>query len=184
MKDEDSRRLFFALWPDAHTRLAIRRATREAVRHAGGRPVLPANYHLTLAFLGEQPAALLPAIRAAAADCVPPKGELRLERIGYFARARVLWLGPSRTPPALRSAARTLWEALAPLGLRSERRAFAAHLTLARKAGRMPEVSIRPVGWRYTGFVLVESETASSGARYRVLDEWPAAGDGIEEAVK
>ncbi|MGH8271473.1 MAG: RNA 2',3'-cyclic phosphodiesterase [Gammaproteobacteria bacterium] len=174
------RRLFFALWPDVATRTAIGRATRQALRHAGGRPVAPENYHLTLAFLGEQPAALLPAIREAAAAFVPPRGELRLDRLGHFERARVLWLGSARTPPALRRTARALWEALAALDIARERHAFAAHLTLARKVDRLPAVPIRAVSWRYDGFALVESLTGAQESRYRVIARWPQTPGGTK----
>lgn len=166
-------RLFFALWPDAATRTAIHRAMHEAVRHAGGRPVPAENYHLTLAFLGTQPESRLSAIREAAAGLAPPRGELELSRLGRYARARVLWLGPERTPPGLRRDVRALWATLEPLGIARERRPFAAHLTLARKTARLPEAQIRPVVWRYSGFALVESVTDPRGARYTVIAKWP-----------
>ncbi len=131
------------------------------------------NYHLTLAFLGEQPAALLPAIIEAGASLEVPTGEMRLSCLGYFERARVLWLGPENTPNPLRLHVRRLWQALAPLGIARERRPFAAHLTLARKVNRAPSVAVRPVRWRYAGFALVESVTQVQGARYRVIAGWP-----------
>jgi len=165
-------RLFFALWPDPATRRAIHRATVDAMRQAGGRAVPIENYHLTLAFLGSQPDALLPAIRKAGSRVSPPAGELSLERLGYFAHPRVLWLGPERTPAGLRSFVRVLWDTLEPLGIARERRAFAAHLTLARKVRGPPEARIRPVAWCYTGFALIESVTDPRGARYQVIAEW------------
>lgn len=177
MTNERTRRLFFALWPDRETRTAIRRATKEAVCRAGGRAVAPENYHLTLAFLGAQHESLLSAILETAAGIPPPCGKLELSRLGHFARARVLWFGPERTPPPLRRAARVLWDALTPLGIARERRAFAAHLTLARKVNRLPEAAVHPVAWRYAGFVLAESVTGAHGAHYTVVGEWPPLGE-------
>lgn len=168
------RRLFFALWPDAATRKAIREATKGAVRQAGGRAVPVDNLHLTLAFLGAQPESRLVPIRAAAEALEPPRGELELARLGRFKGAGVLWLGPDRTSSELRAFVGALREALEPLGVARERRAFTAHLTLARKARRSPSFSPRPVVWRYAGFALVESITDPRGARYKILDEWPA----------
>ncbi|MGH8273453.1 MAG: RNA 2',3'-cyclic phosphodiesterase [Gammaproteobacteria bacterium] len=170
------RRLFFALWPDAATRSAIRRTTRQAVRQVGGRPVPAENYHLTLAFLGAQPEVRIPALLEAAAGVAPPRGELSLDRLGCFSRARVLWLGPERTPSGLRRDAHALWDALAPLGVARERRPFAAHLTLARKIACPPEAQIRPILWRYAGFILAESVTDPRGARYTVIAKWPRSG--------
>ncbi|MDN5865175.1 MAG: RNA 2',3'-cyclic phosphodiesterase [Gammaproteobacteria bacterium] len=168
------RRLFFALWPDEETRHAIYRATGESVRRVGGRPVPAENWHLTLAFLGSRPESLLPALCDAAGQLEPPGGTLGLERLGHFARARVLWLGPRDTPHDLRHFVDGLWNAIEPLGIERERRAFAAHLTLARKIHRLPCVAVEPVVWRYAGFSLVESVTDPRGARYEVLQNWPA----------
>jgi 2'-5' RNA ligase len=173
--EKGTRRLFFALWPDQATRRAIHQAASDVVREAGGRAVPVENYHLTLAFLGARPASLLPAICEAAARVRPPVGELRLERIGCFARPRVLWLGPTRAPSDLSEFAQALWDQLESLGLARERREFAAHLTLARKARRPREAQIRPVVWHYTGFALIESVTDPHGARYRVIAEWSRA---------
>ncbi len=176
MADERTRRLFFALWPDAAIRAAIHRATGPAVRRVGGRPMPAENYHLTLAFLGAQPEFRLSAILDAAAGVTPPRGELELSRLGYFTRARVLWLGPDRTPLALRRDVRGLWDALEPLGIKRERRPFAAHLTLARKAGRLPAAPVFPVVWHYRGFVLAESVSGAQGALYKVVARWSPDG--------
>src|SRR5437667_76833 len=65
MRDPQQRklRLFYALWPDAATRAALTRL-QLAVR---GRNMRPENFHLTLAFLGEQP------IRSLARNAQPPE---------------------------------------------------------------------------------------------------------------
>lgn len=172
MENERRRRLFFALWPDAPTRGAIRRATALAVRRGGGRPVAAEKWHVTLAFLGSQPESKLAAVCAAAAAVEPPRGALNLARLGHFSRARVLWLGPRETPRALRRFVTALWEVLEPLGIARERRAFNAHLTLARKVKRPQSACVEPVVWHYAGFSLVESVTDCRGARYTILSEW------------
>lgn len=170
-------RLFFALWPDAAVRRAIEASTAGAVAASGGRPVPRANYHLTLVFLGDQPAAVLPAIRGAADRVAPPAGLLRLERLGTFPRAGVLWLGPSRTPPALARCVGDLRAALAAAGVEwpAEPPRFRPHLTLARRIRRrQPAAASTPVPWRYAGLSLVASERAR--APYRVLANWPCPG--------
>ncbi|HEX5314117.1 MAG TPA: RNA 2',3'-cyclic phosphodiesterase [Gammaproteobacteria bacterium] len=176
---EATLRLFFALWPDPDTREAIARATCEAVERAGGRAVPVVNYHLTLAFLGEQPERLLTALARMAAEVEPPRGRLRLDRLGCFEKAGVLWLGPERTPAPLRAWVRTFFAALASFGIAAERRPFAAHLTLARKIRCAPKLPpARAVYWEYEGFALVESVRGREGSEYRVLAEWPAGARG------
>ena len=179
------RRLFFALWPDEVTRAALASQTRNAVRGCGGRPVPPANYHLTLAFIGNQPADLFDRIVAAATRVRAAPFELTLEHYGHWPKPRVFWIGPA--PAASEGAANTpsppaviasqLWDRLEALGLDRELRPFRAHVTLARKVAALPEVpSPEPLIWKASSFALVESVTAPSGAVYSVVAEFPLTG--------
>lgn len=170
----ESLRLFFALWPEPAVQAAIRRRTRAAVRHSGGRPVPVRDLHATLVFLGSQPAARLPAIMDAAASVAPLAGELRLSRLGTFPRARVLWLGPERTPPLLAAGVRRLRRALQEAGIGCEAAPFRAHVTLARKIGAAQPAAVQPLSWRYRGIALVASEPGPRGSRYRTVAQWPA----------
>jgi RNA 2',3'-cyclic 3'-phosphodiesterase len=52
---QPTRRLFFALWPDATMQSALGEATRAIVSSSDGAPVPPQNFHFTLAFLGSVP---------------------------------------------------------------------------------------------------------------------------------
>jgi 2'-5' RNA ligase len=180
-----TRRLFFALWPDEFTRAALTRATRKVVRRSGGRPVPPTNYHLTLAFLGNQPAELFDRIVAAAALVRAAPFELTLERYGHWPKPRVFWIGPSPVSSEQASTALSapvilasqLWDRLEVLGLYREPRPFRAHVTLARKVAALPEVPPPdPLIWKASGFALVESVTEPSGAVYAVVAEFPLTG--------
>lgn len=177
------RRLFFALWPDDDTRLALRRATRALVRHCGGRPVPPENFHLTLAFLGNVPEEQCEAVRLTAGICRLAPLTLQIDTPGYFSAAQVLWVGPQETPAALARLAADLVRAMRPLGLQPEARAFQAHLTLARKVAAPPALpTLRAVTWPVAGFALVESHTWASGACYEVLHGYPALAPSGESA--
>lgn len=171
-------RLFFALWPDEALRLAIRRAARTAVRQAGGRPVPPENYHLTLSFLGQVPETRLEEVKAAAVPMAP--AVLTLDRYGYFPGPRVFWIGPAETPQALREFAARLNASLSSAGLPCDRRPFHAHLTLCRKVRAQPRDPPDPEGlrWDLADFVLAASITDPAGARYRVLARFGAANPG------
>jgi 2'-5' RNA ligase len=94
-------------------------------------------FHLTLAFLGEIEADLVPAIAeslAAVASRHDPFA-LGVGGGGTFGRpgaARVLWAGITAGNSAIESVQRDVEAALAPHGYRPESRPFAPHLTLAR----------------------------------------------------
>jgi 2'-5' RNA ligase len=165
------RRVFFALWPDDTARTAIARATRDAVRHCGGKPTPVENLHVTLAFLGP----ITPDDLAKAEALTPPPAvpfELVLDRLNLWARAQVLWVGSSTVPEALITLERELWDRLVELGFTRERRPYIPHVTLARKA-QAARGAITPVPWRIEGIALVESKTGPRSSRYTVLKSWP-----------
>lgn len=169
------RRLFFALWPDEATREALRQTTRLIVRHSGGRPVPPGNFHLTLAFLGGVPEELLAAAVATARATPVAPGALVLDTLGFFEGPQALWIGPSAPADALRRDAARLRAALAAAGLGADVVPFTPHVTLARRVVAPGTLAPpRPVAWPIRGVALVESVTGQAGARYRVLEEFPA----------
>ena len=51
MNDEPTRRLFFALWPDARVRRRLAAASRPLLAAAKCRPIADSRLHVTLAFL-------------------------------------------------------------------------------------------------------------------------------------
>lgn len=133
-----------------------------------------ANFHLTLAFLGGVPIERLVAARRAADSVSLRPFELKLDRIGYFRRARTLWVGPSQTPPQLTELFDALWLALVAEGFPREPKPFRPHLTLARKAREVQSIDSRPVTWAVSDWVLAESNTHPDGARYTIVERWPA----------
>ncbi len=173
-------RLFLALWPDAALREAIVAVTRDYLPIHAGRRVAPAKLHLTLAFLGSVDAgqqACVEAAAAAVADSKPASFVLQLDRIGFWRRPQVLWLGASQTPPALSELVARLNAALPACGYQPESRPYAAHMTLMRKLRRGPPASRLsvPVDWPVHDFALVASRTLPEGASYTVLTRWPLA---------
>jgi 2'-5' RNA ligase len=169
-----TRRLFFALWPEPATRQALVRATRKAVRRAGGRPVPPHNYHITLAFLGNQPSALFDDIIAAGRHVSAPAMELCLDTFGCWPRPRVFWFGPAQCPPALTRLSADLWTQVETLGLSRDRRILQPHVTLARKVQRLPELdALKPVPWPVGAFMLIESISGDPGPEYSVVARFP-----------
>ncbi|NNC65868.1 MAG: RNA 2',3'-cyclic phosphodiesterase [Gammaproteobacteria bacterium] len=165
------RRVFFALWPDDTTRTAIACATRDAVRHCGGKPTPVENLHVTLAFLGP----ITPVDLAKVEALTPPASapfELVLDRIYLWQRAQIFWIGPNTIPEPLLTLEHALWDSLVDLGFRRERRPYVPHVTLARKA-QIARGTVSPVPWRVEGISLVESKTGPRSSRYTVLKSWP-----------
>ena len=167
-------RLFFALWPDEPTRQQLHRETRRLVRRCQGKPVAPANYHVTVAFIGNLPAERFDTIAAAGRATEFAQFELLFDRIGYWPRPRVLWVAPSRCPPALNTLVAMLWDRLCDAGLKREARAYQPHVTLCRKLGRPVEAKLaNPVRWGVSSFVLVESVIVDGRSSYQVVEQFP-----------
>jgi 2'-5' RNA ligase len=166
------RRLFLALWPEEAER---RQLADLAANVAGRRRVRDDHLHLTLVFLGATDAARLTEYEAALADWPTLELELILDRYGYWPQPRILWLGSSRTPPELYERVADLHRRLRGCGFTPERRAFQAHITLARKfPGPAPaQPPAAPVRWPIRDLALVESLREEGGTCYRVLRRWP-----------
>ena len=164
------RRVFFALWPNDTVRQELLRSTRTAVRRCGGRGTPPGNLHITLAFLGPLTEADLATVAR-----IPPIPStaftVELDKLGYWSRSRVLWLGATQVPGELVQLERVLWDALVAVGFERERRPYHPHVTLARKA-RAVDTPVRCVVWPVSKLGLVESRPGARHSVYEVLREW------------
>ncbi len=170
-------RLFFALEPDPDTSMRIA-DWRDRQFGRAGRPVPPANFHVTLAFLGELREAGLERLEAAVDERLArgglSGGRLELDITGYWQRPGVYWLGASFCPESLQRLARTLAGVGAALGCRKDSRSFQPHLTLFRGLGvapPAPAVAPRFV-LPYAHFILFESRQGRQGVSYHPLRDW------------
>ena len=172
-----SMRLFFAAWPQAQAAARLARWGREIADGTGGRVTRAETIHLTLAFLGDVAVTRGADAVAAARRVEAPAHAFAIEEARYWAHNRIVWVGPRETPVSLGTLAEGLRSELEASGFALERRAFAAHVTLIRKA-RAPAAPLEPpaVQWPVREFVLVRSMPASEGASYEVLERFPLAG--------
>jgi RNA 2',3'-cyclic 3'-phosphodiesterase len=167
-------RLFFALWPDEPTLAASEALGREAALSSGGRAMPPQNIHVTLAFLGSQPAARVEHIANVAGGIDGETFDLVLDRIGFWRKSGIAWLGSGIVPASLTALHRGLATGLSTLDIRLEDRAFHPHVTLARNATTPVSSVVRPpIVWRVEAFALVASEVGTTGSVYRRLEQWP-----------
>ena len=158
-------RLFFALWPDPEVRTAL------AQMQAGitGTLTRPEKLHLTLAFLGQQPASALPALCRVLDQAPAQPMALQLDTHGYFTRLRIAWAGMQSVPPKLLELRAALMRMLADTGFvpEFEEDRFKPHVTLARKAGAGGAAGFPPIRWLATQMVLAESFTGTG--EYRII---------------
>ena len=172
-----SHRLFFALWPDDATRIAIASVAAQLRTHArGGRWTAADRFHLTLPFLGTYrhlPTALVDSALAAAADVRTPGFAIALDRVGSFrTRSHLWWLGCEAGP--LLPLYSLLAHAMAGFDVPCPPATFVPHVTIVRGAARPPppDVTVPPVVWPVNSFALIHSESGARNA-YHVVGQWP-----------
>src|SRR5579859_5367426 len=178
-----TRRLFLGFWPDEIQRAEISHATRKAARSCGGRPVPAANLHATVLFVGsvlESSIPVLAAIAARAAAQAQPL-ELVFDQVEFWEKPHVLVATTSAASAAGHAVAealnRTLERETSRAGMHSDVKPFHAHVTLARKVGRVThELAMQPVAWRLLELALIESRTEPDGPVYSVLESFPLGG--------
>jgi RNA 2',3'-cyclic 3'-phosphodiesterase len=145
------------------------------------------NLHLTLKFIGEFPRERLDELRAALVSVAVQPVEVRVAGLGFFPNARaprVLWAG-IEAGPELAALAAQINEALEPLGIEREKRAYSPHLTLARVPDRTRLDGLREaIGkaeqdgspefgmFRADRFYLYESVLAPGGSMYTGIGEF------------
>ncbi len=103
----DSRRLFFALWPDEPVRRALLRA-RGQLEAFNGRPNHRSDLHVTLVFLGAVSAEQQSCVEAVADGIRGKPFELAIDQFGFWPKPRILWCGPSEMPDSLKELVRDL----------------------------------------------------------------------------
>ncbi len=146
--------------------------------------VRPANMHLTLKFLGAIDPNAVELVADAAARSVRRSTpfELKVGGAGVFPnlkRPRVLWAGLQGHLPQLNRLQRALQNELAALGFAPEKKAFKAHLTLARFKGAINAGYLKKgldalqnlVSDPFTvnRLILFQSDLKPTGAVYREL---------------
>jgi RNA 2',3'-cyclic 3'-phosphodiesterase len=146
----------------------------------------PSLLHVTLAFLGEQPEECLEVLRtvgAAAAHASSP-GHLRLGEPGSFGSKkapRVLWVGLAGDIVSLNGLQSHLTKGLLAAGFIIEDRAFAPHITLARRRDtarsgppdNWPPPTLKKVQFEMDHLTLFQSRLSPKGPSYIPLFTFP-----------
>lgn len=172
-------RLFFALWPDDRVREELAAAIKHLKQSTSARWVSTDKLHMTLAFLGYVQPDRLDALTEAAGNAAnSPPFDLVLDRTEFWRGPGIICLGTASAPDALNVLAAGLAKNLRAASFDLETRPFRAHLTLARKAKRLPAdlEFADPVHWSVASFCLVESRQEQAGSSYMVLHSWDLPG--------
>ncbi len=154
-----------------------------------GRPVDPENWHLTLAFLSDQPETALEELHERLGDLEFDAFEMRIRGIDVFGgrNPSVLFAGVERSAPlvALRKKVRA---AVRDAGIELPRERFRPHVTLARFRKRLTMLETQRIAGVLEAWgdldaghmpvrqiTLYRSQLSHEGATYEPLAEYPPA---------
>ncbi len=166
-------RLFFALWPESDLQARLAAWAKQAAGR--GRAMRRENLHLTLAFLGDTEAALLPDLIALAAGVRFAPIRLPLDLVGYWKHNRIIWCGAGEELRALAALVEDLRARLDAAGIRYDPKPFLSHVTLVRDASGLPAAPAWiPLVWEAGDFALVRSTRAGGRVSYQVIQYFAA----------
>ena len=170
-------RLFFGLELEQDTVMQVAR-WRDQQFPPVGRPVPPANFHITLAFIGEltEPALerLCLSVDHWLESGVMAGATIDLDHTGYWHKPGIYWLGPSHCPTQLSRLAEKLRILSCAVGARRDKRQFQPHITLFRgcTSAPPPPLVAPALSLSYQHVTLFESRQGRQGVSYHPLRHW------------
>jgi 2'-5' RNA ligase len=164
-------RLFFALWPDAKTRLALTRLN-QSIATEEFKWVQPHNLHVTLVFLGHVDAGTELSIKKSVAAITSQPFTLTFDSLSYWSKPGILCLTCQQPAQEAVILAAELAGCVRSCGVTTDTRPYIPHITVARHVRDLPGVKFEPIAWRAEAFCLVESCREADGVCYKAIQQW------------
>ena len=168
----NTRRLFFALWPDHRQRERLRDVVNSVAKTVEGAPVDRRNWHVTLAFIGAFPEHRIPFLLERAAEIRVEPFRLNFDRLEYWPRPRVASLTAATVPVELQALVDALNSVLRDAGIEPEERVYRPHITVVRRARAFTtERLAQRTSTEWSSFELMESVSGPGGVSYVPLKQ-------------
>ena len=168
----ETKRLFFALWPDHRQRDHLRDVVNSVAKTVEGRMVDRRDWHVTLVFIGTFPANRVGYLLERADEIRVEPFRLNFDRLEYWPRPRVAALCASVVPPELEAVVDDLKRLVRALGVRPEERVYRPHITVARNARQFTtERLTHREMTEWSGFELMESVSERGATHYVPLKQ-------------
>ena len=166
----NTKRVFFALWPDNRQRDRLRDAVNSVAKTVEGRAVDRRNWHVTLVFIGTFPAHRVPYLLERAGEIRVEPFSLNFDRLEFWPRPRIACLCAAAVPPELQALVDRLNGIVVDLGLAPEERTYRPHITVVRNARHFEPIKL-PLSaeTEWSSFELLESVSEAGRTWYRPL---------------
>ena len=165
------KRLFFALWPNNETRGQIDKFN-QTIKSEDLKKVQRDNLHVTLVFLGNVDNKSEVILRQNVESISIQPFELQFDQLNFWQKPRILCLATQQYDTQLSILVNALKKAAEQCSIKTEKRPYQPHITLARKARTKIEVKAPRIKWQAQSFCLVESCSTTNGVHYQVLQNW------------
>jgi 2'-5' RNA ligase len=168
----NTKRLFFALWPDVRQRDRLRDVINSVAKVVEGKPVDRRNWHVTLSFIGTFPENRVPYLLERALEIPIEPFRLNFDRLEYWPRPRVAALCAATVPPGMQFVVDSLNRIILDLGIQPEDRVYRPHITVVRGARQFETQRLtQRATTEWSGFELMESISGPGGVRYAPLKQ-------------
>lgn len=166
-----SKRLFFALWPDDHTRQQIASLCTQ-LNADTCKPTKAENIHITLAFLGQVDETTEQTLIQQIEHLSAPRLQLTFDQLKLWRKPQILCLTSAHPNQNLLQLNLQIKQICQACGIVLEDRPYKAHITLARKAKKKLNTQAISINWRAHSFSLIESINTRNGPVYRLIRTW------------
>jgi 2'-5' RNA ligase len=168
----NTKRLFFALWPDNRQRDRLRDVINSVAKTVEGMAVDRRNWHITLSFVGEFPEDRVPYLLERAEQIQVEPFRLSFDRLEFWPRPKIASLCAATVPPELQALVDSLNAVLLDLGLTPEDRTYRPHITVAGNARPFTTERLAQRSFtEWSSFELVESVPVPRGVHYVPLKQ-------------
>ena len=167
-------RCFLGFDLDANSKLAIDN-WRDKALPPFTHPVPAANFHVTSVFLGHLKPTQLDQICSDIDNCQFSPTSIALNKLGYWSRPKILFLGTEQTSDELETISHKLTSIAKSAGVQIHERPYKPHVTLVRKVtDGAPGAIIEPdFECKFSELHLFESVSGAKGVRYPIRYSWP-----------
>ncbi|HNP65470.1 MAG TPA: RNA 2',3'-cyclic phosphodiesterase [Woeseiaceae bacterium] len=167
-----TKRVFFALWPDARQRDRLRDVINSVARNVEGRAVDRRDWHITLAYLGDIEEQRIPGLLQRAKEIHVEPFRLAFDRLEFWPRPKIACLVTPTVPVELETLVAELNALIQDCGVVPEDRTYRPHITVSRNARTFPtERLTQRATTEWSGFELIESVTGPGGSSYMPLKQ-------------
>ena len=164
--------MFLAMWPNADQ--VDRLHTLQSGYLHWGKEVPPENFHITLLFLGDISSSVVECLSQSVQDVMVQPFQLCLDRLGFFEKTQIFWVGPSNVPNELESLFKSVRNCAQQCGISKLSKRYTPHLSLLRKCHvPISNPDFTPIELGIDEFHLIESRLDKDRARYYVVESFP-----------